>query len=538
MKNSLYDVIIIGAGSAGLTAGIYAGRARLKTLIIDKAAPGGQIAITAEVANYPGIADISGADLGQNMLAQARRFGAEFMEAELLSAELSGNEKTIRTSKGDFQALSVIIAAGAKPRTLGFAGEEEYRGRGIGYCATCDGEFFTGMDVFVVGAGFAAAEEALFLTRYARKVTVIAREPAFTCPQSIADKVLSHPKIEVRFHTELTAVGGDKVLKYAHFVNNQTGEKSSYQVAAPDVSFGVFVFVGYAPQTGLYKDVLHLNPQGYIETNEDMQTNLPGVYAAGDIRPKKLRQLVTAVSDGAIAATEAERYVHEKREALGLHAGEEAHESPATSFLDDDMKQQLTGILSRLTRPLVLKAILNNSPVAAEMRGFLTEFAPLSPLLKIEYAPEGAEIAPGIAPEILPTLALTDESGRYLGVQFHGVPGGHEMNSFVLALYNAAGPGQALSDAAIAAINAITQPVNIKIGVSLSCTLCPDVVAAAQLIALRNPLVSAEMIDVAQFADFKAQHAVMSVPAVVINNTEVHFGKKPLEALAELAAKG
>ena len=282
----LYDLVIIGSGSAGLTAGLYAGRAKLKTLVIDPDKPGGQIKITAEVVNYPGILHTSGSELSETMRKQAENFGVAFLSAAVERVEFSNDIKKITTSEGEISSLAVIIATGAQPRKLGFVGEDAYRGRGIGYCATCDGEFFTGMDVFVIGAGFAAAEEAIFLTRYARKVTVIAREPEFTCSKSIAEKVLAHKKIEVKFHTELLEVGGDQVLKYAKFINNQTGEHWRYDVKDGDTTFGVFVFVGYMPQSGPFKEQVALDAAGYIPTDDNMMTNVAGVYAAGTSVPR------------------------------------------------------------------------------------------------------------------------------------------------------------------------------------------------------------------------------------------------------------
>ena len=300
----LYDLIIIGSGSAGMAAGIYAGRARLKTLIIDRDRAGGQIKITSEVENYPGILHISGEEISRTMRKQAENFGVTFVSAVVETVDFSQDIKKIRTVDGEYEALAVVVATGAVPRKLGFTGEDAFRGRGIGYCATCDGEFFSGMDVFVIGAGFAAAEEAIFLTRYARKVTVVAREPEFTCSKMIAERVLANPKIEVKFNTEILEVGGDTVLRHASFIDNQAGQTWRYD-AKPGETFGVFVFVGYIPQSAEYAGQLRLNEQGYIPTDESMRTNVDGVYAAGDVRPKELRQLVTAVSDGAVAATSA-----------------------------------------------------------------------------------------------------------------------------------------------------------------------------------------------------------------------------------------
>ena len=537
MKN-LYDLIIIGAGSAGMTAGIYAGRSKLKTLILDKDKAGGQIKITAEIVNYPGILHTSGADLTQTMRKQAESFGAEFLNATVQSVDFSQDIKKITTSAGEYEALGVIVATGAKPRVLGFAGEETFRGRGIGYCATCDGEFFAGLDVFVIGAGFAAAEEAIYLTRYARKVTIIAREPEFTCSKAIADKVLAHRKIEVKFNTEILEVGGEKVLQYAKFINNQTGATWHYEVAEGEPTFGVFVFVGYIPQSAEYAGQLALDQYGYILTDENLKTNIAGVYAAGDIRPKTLRQLVTAVSDGALAATAVEKYIEGKKEQLGIGGQTESgSEQPAGVFFDEELRNQLVQIFARFQSRIGLVAFLDEtSEINAELKGFLTDFAALTDKVRVEILHKGDDPSreKEIQATLFPTFAILDREGKYTGVQFHGIPGGHEINSFILALYNAAGPGQAVDEAILAAIRAVDKPVNIKIGVSLSCTLCPDVVAATQLMALKNPLIEAEMIDIARFPEFRNQYSIMSVPAILVNDTRLLFGKKSLEELLEI----
>lgn len=536
-----YDVVILGSGSAGMTAGIYAGRSKLKALIIDKDKPGGQIRITSEVANYPGILRTSGEELSETMRRQAQSFGAEFLDAEVTGVDFSGDVKKLHTTAGDVEALSVIIATGAVPRKLGFTGEEAFRGRGIGYCATCDGQFFTDMDVFVIGAGFAAAEESIFLTRYARKVTVIAREPAFTCSSSIADKVLANPKIEVKFHTEIREVGGDKVLQYARFENNQTGETWEYRVQAGDATFGVFVFVGYIPQSRLFDGQVEVDKAGYIPTDDNLMTSAAGVFAAGDIRPKGLRQLVTAVADGAVAATSAERYVGELKQRLGLADDPARADEPtarAEDFFDDDFKAQLKPVLSKLETPVILQAFLEDgTDWEDELTGFVQGFASLSDKITAEFYRRGE--APGkeraAHVTMFPSLALLHGDGRYAGVQFHGVPGGHEINSFILALYNAAGPGQALTEDTLRAIQSVHKPVRFRIGVSLSCTLCPDVVAAAQLMAVNNPMVEAEMIDVARYPAFRNQYAILSVPAILVNDEPIVFGKKSMAELLTMA---
>ncbi|MDR3036978.1 MAG: FAD-dependent oxidoreductase [Coriobacteriales bacterium] len=567
--SELYDVVIIGAGSAGLSAGIYAGRARLKTLVLDRDRAGGQIKITSEVENYPGILHTSGTELGQTMRTQAEKFGVRFAQAVVERVELGSGLKRVHTTDGTYEALSVIVAAGAEPRRLGFGGEEEYRGRGIGYCATCDGEFFSGLDVFVIGAGLAAAEEALFLTRYARKVTIVARGEKLSVPATVASKVEANPQIELRFHTELVEVGGDTVLRSATFIDNRSKETWRFEVASPNETFGIFVFAGYVPQSAEYAAELETNEQGYLLTDEGMRTKLPGVFAAGDIRPKELRQLVTAVSDGAIAATNAEKYVAEKRRELGLgesrvdgtevasndDAGEEAGTAGEASasegagnrtasasladarFFDAELAAQLAPIFERFETTVGIVGVLaGEDELDAEVRAFLLELAALTSRITVEFLSkdELATREHRFEPTLLPSFAIMDGEGAYTGAQFHGVPSGHEVNSFIIALYNTAGPGQQLDEALVKRIQAVDKKVNLKVGVSLSCTFCPEVVAATQLMALKNPLIEAEMIDVARFPDFKNRYAIMSVPAIIIDDSQVVFGKKTPEELLDL----
>ena len=218
----IYDMIVIGGGPAGLSAGIYGGRAKLDVLVIEKENKGGQISLTSEVVNYPGILEISGSEFMTQTKKQAQGFGVNFVQEEVVDMNFTQKIKTVKTNKAEYKTLSVVIATGAAPRKLGFPGEQEFTGRGVAYCATCDGEFFTGMDIFVIGAGFAAAEEAMFLTKYGKSVTIIAREPDFTCAKSIGDKVKAHPKITVKFNTELIELTGDVKPTAAKFKNNVT----------------------------------------------------------------------------------------------------------------------------------------------------------------------------------------------------------------------------------------------------------------------------------------------------------------------------
>lgn len=309
--NKIYDTIIIGGGPAGLSAGVYAGRANLSTLIIEKQYLGGQAVTTSEVVNYPGIIEIDGPSLVENMRQQAENFGVEFEYSEITEMNFNEKVKIIHTTSGIFMAKSVIIATGANPRKIGFPGEEKFYGRGVSYCATCDGGFYKDLDVFVIGGGYAAAEESLFLARLARKVTIFVRKSKFSCAKSIADRVLANDKIEVKFNTEIIEVGGDLQPTYIEYINNITNEKYKYELSNNDRAFGLFVLAGHIPATDLFKNIVELDKYGYIPTDNNMQTNVEGVYAAGDLRPKSLRQIVTAVSDGAIAATSCEKYLEE-----------------------------------------------------------------------------------------------------------------------------------------------------------------------------------------------------------------------------------
>ena len=550
----IYDLVIIGGGPAGLSAGIYAGRAKLNTLIIEKDELGGQVNKTYEVSNYPGARDSNGPKLMSDMRAQADDFNVNFLSATVLGVSLNGDTKILQTDKGDVKGRSVIIATGASPRQLGFKGEKEFTGRGVAYCSTCDGQFFEGLEVFVIGAGFAAAEEAIFLTKYATKVTVIAREPEFTCAKSIADKVLSHPKIEVKFNTEIIEASGDDMVNYAKFTNNQTGESFEYHAKEDDGSFGVFVFVGYAPQSELFREVLEMDPAGYIITNENMETNIPGVYVAGDLRPKALRQIVTAVSDGAIAATAAERYVIELKDRLGIKdeyippkkvekvapissSSENILTAGRSSLLNDGLRTQLQGVLSRMEKEVTLITIVDEQNAKSiELRDLLLDIADLGEKINLEVYTKGQnkDLEAQFNVERYPVVFLLDHAKTYSGVKFYGVPGGHELNSFILAIYNLAGPGQAINEQVLTDIKDLNQNTNIKVCVSLSCHLCPDVVVAAQRIAMENKNVETEMIDISLFKELKDQYKVMSVPAVIINNEKVYFGAKKIDEIVKL----
>ena len=553
---TIYDVIVIGGGAAGMSAGIYSGRAKMKTLVLEQGSVGGQAKTTNEIVNYPGVRHTTGPKLMEEMHLQAEDFGVKFAQAEVLEAKLEGEIKVLKTTNGDYETRSVIIATGATPRTLGFPGEAEYRGRGVAYCATCDGEFYTGLEVFVIGAGFAAAEEAIFLTRFARKVTVIAREPEFTCAKTIADKVLAHPKIEVKFNTEIVEATGDELLRRVKFINNQTQETFEH-VAAEDETFGIFIFAGYVPQTKVFNGLVDMDKWGYIITDENMHTSVEGVYAAGDLRPKVLRQVVTAVADGAIASLEAEKYVAHEKERLGI-VEEEIEETPQpksaaesapqakqvaqggrSALLNDALRGQIATVLGRMENNVTLVTIVDpTNEKSIELRDLVIDIADLGDKLEavVKTKGEDAALEAKVNADKFPVVAFLDKDGNYSGVKFHGVPGGHELNSFLLAIYNLAGPGQALDASVLEAIKAVDKKVNIKVAVSLSCHLCPDVVVGAQRIAIENPNVEAEMLDIANFPELKTKHKVMSVPCMIVNDEKVTFGSKSIQDMLNFIA--
>lgn len=582
-RNDLYDVIVVGGGPAGLTAGLYLARARYRVLILEKDDFGGQITITNEVVNYPGVGRTTGRELTQTMRQQAQDFGAEFLSAEAIGLDVHGDVKTVHTSRGDLKAFGILIATGASPRKLGFEGESEYAGRGVAYCATCDGEFFTGKEVLVVGGGFAAAEESVFLTTYASKVTVLVREQDFTCDATVAAAAKNNPKIDVRYQVELQGVtAGQGGLREATILNRATGQTETWK-PADGGTFGVFVFAGYVPATNLVRGVVELDDYGYVVTHGYLETSVPGVYAAGDLRAKNLRQVVTATADGAIAAVELERYAKRMSEKTGLipqrptscvyeqstaktDAASLADTTPAPApvkrstdaaaaanavrkpgeLFSDTTKQQLNVVFNRMSRPVTLALELDDTPLSTELRGFIDALVALSGgKLKStvddgEYEKDDTGRAvfdvDSVLPAARPCVRMVVD-GEPTGLAFHGVPSGHEFNSFVLGLYNAAGPGQPLGDDLIERAKSIASPLNIMILVSLTCTMCPETVLASQRLASLNPAVRAEAYDVSHFPELKDQYGAMSVPCIVINRggeQTVEFGKKSIPQMLDL----
>ena len=556
--SKLYDAVIVGGGPAGLTAAIYLARARYRVLVVEKDHFGGQITITNEVVNYPGVLSASGSELTETMRRQAEAFGAEFMLAEVTGLDLDGDIKRVKTTKGEIPCFGVMLATGASPRSVGFTGEDEFRGHGVAYCATCDGEFFTGKDVFVIGGGFAAAEESVFLTKYARHVTILVRDDDFTCAPAAAEEAKNDPKITVLYNTEVVEAGGDSALRYLRYRNLKTGEETEYR-AADGETFGIFVFVGYAPATELARGIANLDDRGYILTDADQMTSADGLFAAGDVCVKTLRQVATAVGQAAQAATDMERYLKAAQSKTGLvpqapvsrpqattpgapapkpaAEGEGASTASDGALFDAAMLAQLNTVFGRMASPLVLRVHLDDQTVSTELKGYMDELAGLTDKLSVAVADTAGD-DPAALPFVEVCRIGADGAPEPSGLAFHGVPGGHEFTSFVLGLYNVAGPGQPIDDADRAAIAAIDEPVRVKVLVSLSCTMCPETVLSLQRVAADNPQVTADVFDIAHFGDLRDRYNAMSVPCIVVDRggaEQVHFGKKNLpQALALL----
>ncbi|MGI6066521.1 MAG: thioredoxin-disulfide reductase [Bacillota bacterium] len=300
----VWDLIIIGGGPAGLTAGLYGARAGLKTLLLEKAMPGGQAVLTEKIENYPGYPQgISGPELMMSFMDQAMRFGLEFKTEEVSGIDFTGKEKVINTNENNYLGKAVVIATGSRPRFLDVPGEREFHGRGVSYCATCDGAFFKEKKVVVVGGGDAAVEEALFLTRYANEVVLVHRRDQLRATKVLQDRAKANSKIHFILDTVVEKIDGKNFVDKVQLKNVKSGETRQ------ESTNGVFVFVGTLPNTGFLQGAVEMNNQGYILTHDFLSTSVSGVFAAGDVREKFLRQVSTAVGDGAEAAMAAERYI-------------------------------------------------------------------------------------------------------------------------------------------------------------------------------------------------------------------------------------
>jgi thioredoxin reductase (NADPH) len=312
-EEKIYDVIIVGAGPAGMTAAVYTSRANLSTLMIERGIPGGQMANTEDVENYPGYEHILGPELSTKMFEHAKKFGAEYAYGEVKEI-IDGEEyKTIVAGNKQYKARAVIIATGAEYKKLGVPGENELGGRGVSYCAVCDGAFFKGKDLVVVGGGDSAVEEGVYLTRFANKVTIVHRRDELRAQKILQDRAFANEKIDfIWSHTVKQINAKDGKVGSVTLVSTKTGEEREFPCD------GVFIYIGMVPLTKPFENLGITNENGYIETNERMETKIPGIFAAGDVREKSLRQIVTATGDGSIAAQSAQHYVEELKEKLNV----------------------------------------------------------------------------------------------------------------------------------------------------------------------------------------------------------------------------
>lgn len=300
---TIYDVVIIGAGPAGMTAAVYASRANLKTALLERGVPGGQMANTEEVENFPGFDFVTGPDLSSKMFEHAQKFGAEYKYADIKSIEDEGDIKVLKTGSDDIKTKTIIIATGAEYKKIGVPGEEELGGRGVSYCAVCDGAFFKERELVVIGGGDSAVEEGVFLTKFASKVTIVHRRDELRAQKILQDRAFKNEKINFIWDTELQSINGESKVEGVTLLDKQTGDKYDFDAD------GVFVYIGMKPLTKPFEGLDLLNELGYVASNEEMETNIPGIFVAGDVRNKTLRQIVTATGDGSIAAQNAQHYI-------------------------------------------------------------------------------------------------------------------------------------------------------------------------------------------------------------------------------------
>ncbi|MCL2372607.1 MAG: FAD-dependent oxidoreductase, partial [Defluviitaleaceae bacterium] len=559
----MYDLIVIGAGAAGLSAAIFAGRARLHVLVVENTGEGGKLKLAAEVSN-PDAFTAGEVEIAADMKKEAVNFGVDFVAANVQKVDFKSDIKSVKIDtgniytswglimasrasvgvdfvtadlsqvsfsknptegKGSQSSWGVIIAMGSKPKTLGFEGEEEFTGRGVAYSATCDGEFFTGRDVFVIGSGFSAAEESIYLTRFARKVTVIVKGPKLTCEQDVADRVLNHEKIEIKYNTEIVHVRGANVVKEAKFKDIKTGEEWEHKV--DEGTFGVFIMAGYETEND--EDFDNLDD---IYT----QTAVPEITGSNEMSPQRRRQLVIAASDGAVSSEAAVRYVAEIKARLGVEDFAHAKEAKHTTYglSDESISSQIRHVMERCENDVTIHAVLlPDCTISANIKEFLEEYRDVTERMPIKITQKGDDpaIEANIGTDVFPIIALLDSAGQYTGVGFLGVPGGHELESFILAIYNAAGPGQATPASMKEQIENLQSGTRLKVGVSLTCTLCSELVQNCQRIAIINKNIKAEMIDMQYFAELRDKFDIMSVPALIINDETVLFGRKSMEDL-------
>lgn len=529
----IYDAAIIGGGPAGLAAAIHLARSRYRVVLFEKDRFGGLIASVPSVVNYPGIISASGEEIADSLRAQASSFGCEFIAAEVSSIDMSGDIKIISSSRGEFKCFSVLLATGAKRSKGDFDGEIAFRGRGVTYCSHCDCEFFTDLDVVVFGRDRFIAGECIFLSRYARKITLVTPLDGSSDGSKEAEELTADPKIEVVAHSRVSRVSGEDFVSEVEIEDLHTGERTILSSNGDPI--GVFVFNGTTPVSELAGDLADIDENGYIITDDRLRTKTPCLFAAGDVRSKDIQQLVTAVADGTIAASEMERCASAVQAATGIKTEAPKMRSPETArakhvadgeIIDASMREQLAPLFERMESPVILEICEDASDNSVELKRYADELASLTEKISVV---EGSSCE-----DHLPCVRILRSDGKWSGLSYHGVPGGHEFTSFVLGIYNASGTGQTIAPETAQRIVALKRPASISMFVTTSCTMCPDLVVAAQKIASMNDDITAEAFDLSLFPDLREKYDVMSVPALLIDGALVGFGRKRVDQLVEL----
>lgn len=525
---SIYDVIIIGGGPAGLSAAIYLARAKYSVLIIEKSHLGGQIAISHEVANYPGVGITSGSKLIDTMHKQVKYFGANTVFENVVKIN-DGNIKEIHTENNVYKALGIILAMGASPNKVGFLGEDEYKGRGVLYCATCDGAFYTDKEVFVIGGGYAACEESLYLTRYSKKITIIIRKNEFSIKDRIVDEVINHPKINILKNTKVLEVKGDDALNYIKYENIETKEVKEYRLE--NDFFGVFIYAGYIPESSLVSNLVTCDSNGYIITDETKKTNLDGIYAVGDITPKPLKQVISAAYDGVISTIGISKYVDILKKELNIktlevNMNKEIFNENNDEIFTSDIVSSLKTLFDKMNENIVLKLFLNNDSKSKELEYYVDNLCKLTSKIKKEK--ENSQISPKVE--------IYNPNSQKDAVTFYGIPGGHEFSSFMLGVYYMSKPKLDIKEDLYNRIKNIDRKLDIKVNVSLSCINCPSVVSNLYLISSINQNIKTQVIDINIFKEDLEKYNIKSVPAMIINE-KVFFGKKNISELIDIIEK-
>ncbi|MBQ6735228.1 MAG: FAD-dependent oxidoreductase [Lachnospiraceae bacterium] len=542
---NLYDVAIIGAGPAGLTAALYLARACYRVILFEKEPQGGLVRIVREIVNYPGTMSVSGNDLLSNMRTHAESFGAEFHRAEVTSLEaLDRDIKRVITKDGVYHCYGVLVATGAPPKALGFKGEELFRGRGISYTPTVDAEYFTGKEIFVIGSGTTAAEDSLFLTKYATHVTVLVPAADYSCLPGFWADAEKHPLVTIHKNVRVKEVSGDSLVRTLVWEDLSDGSTHTFAPESGD-TFGIFILTGHLPDSSLLQGHVDLDALNYVMVDSKQRTSLPGVYAAGDLCSYTFRQTLTAAADGARAANNLIKHVFRMQQKLGIVPVQQVRRAAAhrtvdaetdtskttkgSSIFSPEMLAQLNEVFFLMEKDLVLHIFPDSSKASEELTRYVGALSGYASKLEVyEDFPDDEE------QDIRPYVRAEYKDGASTGLVFHGMPGGNEFTAFVLGLYNASCHGQEVPEDVRKKIEAVDRDIHFTVFVTLTCGVCPELVTAVQRIVTLNERISCDVYDLNHFPQLRDKYSVMSVPCYFINDGPLMYGKKTVEQLAEL----